>query len=245
MENPAAQVRRIAAAPSSSRQLLTRAALGATAEGAGESTTGSDGNDDDGRRKVRRCTPTLRDRLRTATGFSFTVFRATLRGITGVSLTAIYASTVAATGLWIRKLTSVVLGILPPWFRYFLQPVLVLYYAPLFIVRSATGRRNRERAVAKHRAVLEGWREAVEYAERTERNGYWPVVVNEDGYFEMVTPPHPDGVVITSSSDDGATTTTKPSHVTQRQEMADAMAVTVEHAMEVVNDATAANSRKA
>ena len=85
----------------------------------------------------------VRNRLRKATGFSFTVFRATLRGITGISLTALYASTLAATGLWIRKIMSAVLGIFPSGFRYFLQPFLVMYYTPLIILRSLSNRSIR------------------------------------------------------------------------------------------------------
>jgi hypothetical protein len=162
----------------------------------------------------------IRDRIRDATGFSFTVFRATLRGITGISLTAIYASTVAATGLWIRKISSVILSVFPAWFRYFLQPLLVLYYAPLFVLRNLTGP-TRRRAVKQHESIIRAWKEAVEYARKTERNGYWPVVVNSDGFFEMVAPPDLD----------------------DRNQMADAFAETVEHAMEI-NDTTAGMNEK-
>jgi hypothetical protein len=159
---------------------------------------------------------TLRDRLRRVTGFSLTVFRATLRGMTGISMTAVYASTVAATGLWIRKVTSVILSVFPSWFRYFLQPLLVLYYAPLFLLRNLTGP-TRKRAKMKHITVLTAWKEAVEYAEKTEQEGYWPVVVNEDGYFEMVAPPNPDDITPAEAN----------------RQFSQAMAETVEHAMEV------------
>jgi hypothetical protein len=159
---------------------------------------------------------TLRDRLRKATGFSFTIFRATIRGITGISLSAIYASTVAATGLWIRKVCSIILSIFPSWFRYFLQPFLVLYYAPLFMLRNLTGP-TRQRAIKQHQSMLEGWKEAVEYAERTEKGGYWPVIVSEDGYFEMVAPPNPDDTT----------------YAEENRQFSEAMAETVEHAMEV------------
>jgi hypothetical protein len=166
----------------------------------------------------------MRDKLRQVTGFSFTVFRTTLRGLTGISLTAIYASTVAITGLWIRRLTSVVLSIFPSWFRYFVQPILVLYYAPLFIIRGLTGP-TRKQAVARHRQILEHWKHAVEYAEQTSQDGYWPVVVSDDGYFEMVAPPDPSSTITTA--------TTKSSKANDRQIMADAMAETVEQAMEI------------
>jgi hypothetical protein len=159
---------------------------------------------------------TLRDRMRQATGFSLTIFRATLRGITGISLTAVYASTIAATGLWIRKITSMILSVFPSWIRYFLQPLLVLYYAPLFLLRNLAGP-TRKRAKLKHITVVQAWREAVEYAEKTEQDGYWPVVVSEDGYFEMVAPPNPDDITTAEAS----------------RQFSKAMAETVEHAMEV------------
>ena len=161
----------------------------------------------------------LRDSLRQATGFSLTVFRATLRGITGISLTAIYASTIAVTGLWIRKVTSIILSVFPSWFRYFLQPFLVLYYAPLFIVRNLTGP-TRKRARQQHTNVLEGWKDAVEYAEQTKQDGYWPVVVSADGYFEMVAPPNPNDTTQEEVN----------------KQFSKAMAHTVEQAMEVQED---------
>lgn len=64
-----------------------------------------------------------------------------------------------------------------PQFRYFLQPFLILYYAPLFILRGLTGP-SAELARKKRRLVLEGWKDAVEHAERAEAGGYWPVRVD-------------------------------------------------------------------
>jgi len=162
----------------------------------------------------------VRNRLRKATGFSFTVFRATLRGLTGISLTAVYAGALAATGLWIRQTMSTVLSVFPSGFRYFLQPFLVLYYTPLIILRSLASPTNRKQAVAKHNTILEAWKEAVAVAEKTEREGYWPVVVNEEGYFELSKPPSVDL--------DGET------------DLADAMAETVEQAMKFNSDSDSA-----
>eukprot|EP00535_Pseudo-nitzschia_heimii_P002663 CAMPEP_0197179108 /NCGR_PEP_ID=MMETSP1423-20130617/4168_1 /TAXON_ID=476441 /ORGANISM="Pseudo-nitzschia heimii, Strain UNC1101" /LENGTH=263 /DNA_ID=CAMNT_0042628971 /DNA_START=126 /DNA_END=917 /DNA_ORIENTATION=- len=162
----------------------------------------------------------IRSRLRTATGFSFTIFRATLRSLTGISLTAIYAGALAASGLWIRKTMSALLGVFPSGFRYFLQPFLVMYYTPLIILRSLASPTNRKRAVAKHETIVAAWKEAVVVAEKTERDGYWPVVVNEDGYFELTKPPSVDGLEI---PDDDA-------------KLAEAMATTVEQAMELKSD---------
>lgn len=123
----------------------------------------------------------LRGQLRKMTGFSLTALRKTLRLATGISLTAIYASTVATTGAWIRQTMKVILSVFPPWFRYFVQPFLILYYAPLFILRNLTGP-TRKRAVQTHESFLEGWKEAVKLADK--KSNYWPITVSEDGYIE-------------------------------------------------------------
>jgi len=133
----------------------------------------------------------LRDRLRQVTGFSFTAFRATLRGITGISLTAIYASAVASTSFFVRNAMKVVLSVFPSWFRYFLQPFLVMYYVPLFIIRGSLGPSVKDRRVG-HEHLVESWRSAVQAAEEAQHGGYWPVHVNEDGKIIAVRPPDPD-----------------------------------------------------
>jgi hypothetical protein len=147
---------------------------------------------------------TLRDLLRKGTCFSLTAFRSTWRAATGVSLTVLYSGTLAVTGLWIRKIMSAILSFFPAWvgnfdhrlsllssptdsslmlcsyveqFRCFLQPFLVLYYAPLFIIRGLTGP-TRKRAKAKHDLVVDGWKDAVEFAEKTKKDGYWPIHLN-------------------------------------------------------------------
>ncbi len=162
----------------------------------------------------------IRDRIRDATGFSFTVFRATLRNTTGISLSTIYASTVAAIGLWIRKISSVIHSIVPAWFRLLLQLLLVLYHAPLFVLRNLVGP-TRRRAVKQHERVVRAWKEAVEYARKTERNRQWPVVVNDDGFFEIVALPD----------------------LEDSNELADVIAETVEQALKI-NDDTAAEVDK-
>lgn len=166
----------------------------------------------------------FRSRLRKVTGFSLTVFRATLRGVTGISLTTLYAGTVAATGLWIRKTMSVLLSVFPSGFRYFLQPFLVVYYTPLILLRLWTGP-TRKNAAVKHKTVVGAWKEAVEVAEKAELGGYWPVVVSEDGYFELNKPPSVRRI------DD-------VEEVESNVKMADAIAEAVEQAMEV-NEKTA------
>ena len=118
----------------------------------------------------------LRSRLRRATGFSLTAFRRTMRAATGISLTAIYASALAATSKWVRKIMALLLSFLPPWFRYFLQPFLIMYYAPLLILRNLAGPTGK-RARASHEVVVDSFKAAVDAAEE-KADGYWPVHVN-------------------------------------------------------------------
>ena len=118
----------------------------------------------------------LRSRLRRATGFSLTAFRRTMRAATGISLTAIYASTLAATSKWVRTAMALILSFLPPSFRYFLQPFLILYYAPLFILRSLTGPTGKK-ARESHEVLVDSFKAAVDAAEK-KADGYWPVHVN-------------------------------------------------------------------
>jgi hypothetical protein len=122
-------------------------------------------------------THTLRDKLRQATGFSSTAFRSAWRTATGVSLSALYATTALIAGLWIRTISATVLGIFPAWFRYFIQPFLVLYYAPIFILRGLSGP-TRKNARAKHELVIDGWKEAIGFAEKAGMDGYEPVQWN-------------------------------------------------------------------
>lgn len=118
----------------------------------------------------------LRSRLRRATGFSLTAFRRTMRAATGISLTAIYASALAATSKWVRKAMALLLSPLPPGFRYFVQPFLIMYYAPLLILRNLAGPTGK-RARASHEVVVDSFKAAVDAAEE-KADGYWPVHVN-------------------------------------------------------------------
>lgn len=123
----------------------------------------------------------IRTSLRKATGFSLTALRTTFRTATGISFTAIYLTTLAATGNWIRQTTKFVLSIFPPWARYFVQPFLILYYVPIFILRNLTGP-TRRRARKTHEAVLDSWKDAVQKAD--DKVAYWPIHVDEEGNFE-------------------------------------------------------------
>lgn len=146
-----------------------------------QSTSEFDDSGNDNSSSNKNSGKNLRKKLRKITGFSLTALRTTLRGVTGISLSAIYASTLAVTGAWIRQTMKVVLGVFPAWARYFVQPFLILYYAPLFILRNLTGP-TRKRARKTHEHFMEGWKEAVETAD--EKSAYWPVHLSKDGTLE-------------------------------------------------------------
>ncbi|KAL3800191.1 hypothetical protein HJC23_001112 [Cyclotella cryptica] len=148
-------------------------------------------NDETPRSKLRKITgfslTALRATLRTATGFSFTALRATLRAATGISLSQTLTT-------FIATLT----GILPAGVRYFLQPLLILYYAPMMMIRYymvGPSRAYVDESRRGHERVVEGWRRAVEAAEKAQSGGYWPVHLNEDGSITASLPPDPDHVL--------------------------------------------------
>jgi hypothetical protein len=119
--------------------------------------------------------------MRKLTGFSLTAVRATIRAISGISASAIYASTLAMSGAWIRQSMKAILSIFPSWMRYFVQPFLVLYYAPLFFLHNLASP-TRKNARLSHENFVEGWKKAVQVADG--RSQYWPLHVNNQGDFE-------------------------------------------------------------
>jgi len=131
------------------------------------------------------------------TGFSLTAFRASARAATGFSLTALRATLRAATGVSVTGTMKAVLGVFPTWFRYFLQPFLILYYTPLMIMRSWVGptRTSRQEALKAHEKFVEGWKDAVQVAEGAQEGGYWPIHVDEDGNIQAALPPEPDLII--------------------------------------------------
>ncbi|KAL7548016.1 hypothetical protein ACHAWF_011292 [Thalassiosira exigua] len=125
----------------------------------------------------------LRSTLRAATGFSLTATRTALRAAAGISLSGALSST-------LRRL----LEILTPGLRYFVQPLLILYYVPLLTIRYwMVGPSDRyvDEGRKLHERAVEGWRNAVRASERAHEGGYWPVHVNEDGTIVGVRPPDP------------------------------------------------------
>lgn len=143
-----------------------------------------------------------RSKLRQLTGVSLTALRTTLRKATGFSLTALRTTLRAATGISLSRTVSDllrgVIGILHPALRYFLQPLLIAYYAPLLAIRYrmvGPSREYVEESRRGHERAVEGWRRAVEAAERANDGGYWPVHLNEDGTIETSLPPDPNDVL--------------------------------------------------
>lgn len=121
----------------------------------------SQGNTDENERRAPFVFSAARASVRATTGFSLTAFRASL-----------YALTVSATQLLKR-----LIGVLPPWARYFVQPFLVMYYTPLTILRAFLS--SQEDAKASHEKLLDGWREAITSAD--EKIDNWPIHVSADG----------------------------------------------------------------
>ena len=126
-----------------------------------------------------------RSKLRQLTGFSLTALRTTLRAATGFSLTAFRTTLRAATGISLSQSISGtlrrLLEVLSPSLRYFLQPLLIMYYAPLLCIRYymvGPSRQYVEESQRGHEKVVEGWRKAVKAAEMANSEGYWPVHLN-------------------------------------------------------------------
>ena len=111
-----------------------------------------------------------RSKLRQLTGFSLTAFRATLRGITGVSLSGVISNTI-----------KTILDVFRPGMRWVIQPLLILYYVPILIVRYyliGPSEQYVNDSRSGHEKLVDGWRKAVEIAEKAHADGYWPVHLN-------------------------------------------------------------------
>jgi hypothetical protein len=120
----------------------------------------------------------LRTKLRNLTGVSLTAVRATLRATTGISMTALYTAAYLATSDVVRNIMAFVLQVLPTWARYFVQPFLILYYVPLFVIRTWSDRNAYAVKEEHHRALISNWKGAIETAGKIAGEGYWPVKVN-------------------------------------------------------------------
>lgn len=127
--------------------------------------------------------PSIRRELGKLTGVSFSAVRATVRGTTGISLTAIRTFLRALTGVSISRTVKSLVGLLPPWFRYFLQPFLVFYYVPLLILKGLVGSTStsKQEAMASHLKLVEYYKEAVKLA--NSKDSEFPIHMVEDGTF--------------------------------------------------------------
>lgn len=127
--------------------------------------------------------PSIRRELGKLTGVSFSAVRATLRKTTGISLTAIRTFLRALTGVSISRTVKSLVGLLPPWFRYFLQPFLVFYYVPLLILKGLVGSTStsKQEAMTSHLKLVEYYKEAVKLA--NSKDSDFPIHMVEDGTF--------------------------------------------------------------
>jgi hypothetical protein len=113
------------------------------------------------------------------TGFSLTALRATFRGVTGISLSAICAACGAATSGVVRNTMALLLKPIPTWARYFIQPFLIMYYVPLFMIRTMADRKSIRDKQTTHDALISDWKMAIDTARtKVGTEGYWPVKVN-------------------------------------------------------------------
>lgn len=129
-------------------------------------------------------TPTnisIRKELGKLTGISLTAIRASIRATTGLSLTALRTTLRTLTGVSMTGVVKTLLGLLPPWFRYFLQPFLIMYYVPLLVLRGLIGSSStsKKEANEEHQRLVNYWKEAIQMAET--RCDSWPLHVKADG----------------------------------------------------------------
>lgn len=138
---------------------------------------------------------TLRSQLRKITGFSLTAFQLSAQATTMSVRTALRG----ATGVSISRVLSAFVGMFPLWFRLFMQPFLIVYYTPLMILRGLLGstKDSRNEASQTHEFFVQGWKDAVEIAEKVNEDGYWPVHVNENGGIDFKSLPDPEEVLKT------------------------------------------------
>lgn len=137
----------------------------------------------------------VRAQLRKLTGFSLTAFRLSAQATTMSVRTALRT----ATGVSISNVLSAFVGMFPLWARLFMQPFLIIYYTPLMILRGLVGstKDSRREASRSHEVFVQGWKDAVEIAEKVNEDGYWPVHVNESGGIDFKSLPDPDEVLKT------------------------------------------------
>lgn len=121
--------------------------------------------------------PTYGGLLGKITGVSMTAIRKSIRTTTGLSLTATRTALRTLTGVSVTATMKNLFGIFPPWFRYFLQPLFIVYYTPLMILKYFIGstKTAKREAFAAHEKIVEGWKDAIRAAEVAQE--FWPLHV--------------------------------------------------------------------
>ena len=66
-------------------------------------------------------------------------------------------------------------GLVPTQFRYFLQPFLIIYYVPLYMLRTWTSPKKREERRALHEEIMNDFKRGVQAAGAAHEAGYWPL----------------------------------------------------------------------
>mmetsp|Transcript_465 Transcript_465/g.511 ORF Transcript_465/g.511 Transcript_465/m.511 type:complete len:191 (+) Transcript_465:274-846(+) len=132
--------------------------------------------------------PTYGGLVRQMTGFSLSAMRASIRATTGLSLTASRTALRLFTGISATSILKTIASVFPPWFRYFLQPLFIIYYTPLMVLKYFIGstKSEKEEAFAAHEKVIEGWKDAIRASEQAQEN--FALHVNEDGTIENLVP---------------------------------------------------------
>ena len=60
-------------------------------------------------------------------------------------------------------------------FRYFLQPFLILYYVPLYMLRTWTSPKKRRERSDLYDDIMLDFKRGVQAADKALDDGYWPI----------------------------------------------------------------------
>lgn len=182
---PSGDRRRLVVASSPSSSLSSFSSLSSLSVNTSNEDKPTTTPEKDGKQKVPilvNLGQSIRNQLRAITGFSLTSFRTTVRTITGISLSTLYATSIACTNLYIRQCMKYVLQSIPPSFRYFFQPFLILYYVPFYIIKTLCNPKNsttnsNQQQQKQHESFVTAWKHAIQIADET--TSYWPIHVND------------------------------------------------------------------
>jgi hypothetical protein len=99
-----------------------------------------------------------------------------VKNVSNVPRTTIHSIALAATGAWIRQALRALLSPIPTSVRYFLQPFMILYFAPLYALKAMTAP-PRQQAPRHHEVYVSNWEEDI--ANTNARPDYWYGVLNQ------------------------------------------------------------------